>query len=120
MRFFFNALLAAATLYVAGAHAQGVTNKDLLERCSTKTIVFNSKGDVVARDLDGYCRGYLESAYQALDVYLEGRCTFRRPITPQYLLSLYETFLEGSIIPLSEYAAKSLRSAFIRGFDCNK
>jgi hypothetical protein len=109
--------LAAAT---SNAIAADLTNADLMRTWANLTMVFNKSGEAVGRRLDSYCAGYLESALHSLAVQDTEPCSPRISITPEYLLSVYDSYLRDMSVSLEDSAARTLRSAFMRAFSCTK
>ena len=106
---------------VAGnAVAAELTNADLMRSCTSQTMMFNKSGEVVGRRLDSYCRGYLESALHALAVQDCDPCSPQSPVTPEYLFSVYESYVRDVSASLDGNAASTLRAAFLRAFSCTK
>ena len=102
------------------ARAADFTNRDLMRSCAAQTTVFNKSGEVVGGKIDFYCRGYLEGALHALSVQERDACAPRSEVTPEYLLSVYEAYVRDLSISSDEGAARTLRAAFFRAFDCVK
>lgn len=107
-------------LVFCDAGAADFTNRDLMLNCAAQTTVFNKSGDVVGRKIESYCRGYLESALHALSIQDRDPCSPRNPVTPEYLLSVYESYLRDASVSPDQGAARTLRVAFFRAFDCGK
>lgn len=115
-------LMGIATLAViaGNAVAADLTNADLMRSCTSQTMVFNKSGEAVGRRLDSYCRGYLESALHALAVQDRDPCSPQSPATPEYLLSVYESYIRDVSVSLDDSAARTLRAAFLRAFSCTR
>jgi hypothetical protein len=114
-------LFAVPTLALAvslPAFAKQVSNDNLIKSCEKKTIVFNKQGERVGEKVDGFCAGYLQATFHALLNSKGADCKVSEDKEPEYLLSVYQTYLKEKKLSLSESASRSLSQAFRRAFDC--
>jgi Rap1a immunity proteins len=111
------ALLTASSL-IMPAFAQEIAIEALAKRCSEKTIVMNLEGQKVGEKLGGYCAGYFSGVLDALKNTPKLECKNKDEKTPEYLLSVFETYVREKKVPITESAAKAAVQAFRRAFDC--
>jgi hypothetical protein len=111
------ALLTLASLFMPVV-AQEITVEALAKRCGEKTIVMNREGQKVGEKLGGYCAGYLSGALDALKNTPKVECKNKDEKAPEYLLSVFETYVREKKVPITDIAAKAALQAFRRAFDC--
>ena len=103
---------------IAAAAAADISNNDLHKSCTNKTLVYNKKGVRIGEKLDGFCAGYLQATLDALKNTAGSKCNTTDEKTPDYLLSIYETYTKEKNISPSESASKTLLDAYRRAFNC--
>ena len=96
-----------------------LTNQEMKKVCSDKTIVFNKKGEKIGYKLSAYCVGYLKGVLETLIATDPKVCQKdANSGFPEYLLSIYETYMEEKDIKNSEEASITIIKAFKRAFTC--
>lgn len=109
-------VVLASIFHVAGA--ADISNEGLRERCSKKTLVFNGRGEKVGERPDGFCDAYLSATLDVLKNLPGTACKGTNDRAPEYLLSVYETFVRDRKIASTDSASKTLLLSFRRAFDC--
>ena len=94
-------------------------NDTLAKACAKPSLVMNQTGDQVGRRIDPYCRGFLEASLEALLIDSRLTCMVSHPVTPDYLLSVYQTFLIDFPAEREASAARVARASFERAFSCS-
>ena len=110
--------ILAMRIFVMPASAQEMTVEVLAKRCNEKTIVMNREGQRVGEKLGGYCAGYLSGTLDALRNGPKLECKNKDERTPEYLWSVFETYVREKKVPGDEPAAKTALQAFRRAFEC--
>jgi hypothetical protein len=99
--------------------ASDFTNKDLMDACSKKTIVYGRDDDKkivrAGEKIDGFCSGYLQATFSAL-ANLDS-CKAKET-NPDYLLSIYQQYIKDKKVSENESASKTLIQAFRRVAEC--
>lgn len=115
-------LLAAflALMVNSSVNAAQLSNEGMIKSCEQKTIVINKQGERVGEKLGGFCSGYLQATVHAL-LNTQGisckNVDFEKQ-QPEYLFSVYQTYLKDKKAQSSDSASRTLLQAFQRAFDC--
>lgn len=108
-------LFMIAFIASSSALASDISNKDLMDACSKKTVVFgrdDTKAIVRAGEMiDGFCSGYLQASLSAL---ADANACQVGSASPEFLLSVYQQYLKDKKVPETESASKTLARAFRR------
>jgi hypothetical protein len=112
-------LLVLMLLLSPRAFSEETTNDKLLKQCADKTIVVNREGQRVGEKLGGYCAAYLSATLDALKNTPGAKCKNQNEGQPEYLLSVYETYVKEKKVAGTDSASKTLLSAYRRALDCD-
>jgi hypothetical protein len=103
------------------AQAADLSNKELQEVCSKKTIVIGRDTDKTlvraGEKMDGFCSGYLQASFSA---YANNAGCQAKVDAPDFLLSVYGQYIKDKKLSGSESASKTLMQAFRRAPECKK
>ena len=89
------------------------------KECSNKTNLYNMRGVKIGYELRGYCPGYLKGVLETLIVTDSKVCKKRAgSVSPEFLLSIYKTYMADNNIKESEEANMTIINAFKRAFLC--
>ena len=95
------------------------TNEEMIKECGNKANLYNMRGVKIGYELRGYCPGYLKGVLEALVVTDSKVCKKRiSSVSPEFLLSVYETYMADNDIKESEEASMTIINAFNRAFLC--
>ena len=95
------------------------TNEEMKKECGNKAILYNMRGVKIGYELRGYCPGYLKGVLETLIVTDSKVCKKRAgSVSPEFLLSIYETYMADKNIKESEKANMTIINAFRRAFLC--
>jgi hypothetical protein len=111
------AAIVCAVVSPPGSSADA-TNAMLQGWCAKRTIVFNKSGERIGERLDGYCAGYLRGHWDALRQMAGSECKDTDDKQPEYLLSVYDTYVKDKKPKGSDFASPVLMQAYARAFDC--
>lgn len=96
-----------------------LTNEEMKKECSTKANLYNMRGVKIGYELRGYCPGYLKGVLETLIVTDSKVCKKRvGSVSPEFLLSIYETYMADKNIKESEEANITIINAYRRAFLC--
>jgi hypothetical protein len=117
----FMALIFLFGLAFCVTNATAATTTDrLVAACDQKTQKIqrvNGKLEKVGESLDSFCEGYLVSAFEVFSA--QGAICFKdNAPRPEYLLSVFRTYIEANVDQRKSSAAVVLREAFRRAFPC--
>jgi hypothetical protein len=113
-------LFAAALLGAADSAFGQLRTETLLDSCKRKTQVWESvqgKPQPVGEKIDGLCHGYLIGVYDA-SIDTKAVCAPGNPPSPEYLLSVVETYLKTEPAARGKNATQVARAAYLRAFPC--
>lgn len=101
------------------AHAAPPTVDALLTQCADKTIVVNKDAQKVGERLGGYCNAYLQATLDAIRNSATKLCDNNEDRSPEYLLSVFQTYLADVKVDKTSDASKALVAAYRRAFSCS-
>ncbi len=96
-----------------------LTNEEMKTECSNKAFLYNMRGVKIGYELRGYCPGYLKGVLETLIITNSKVCKKKAgSVSPEFLLSIYETYMADKDIKESEEASMTIINAFRRAFLC--
>src|SRR5712664_3450979 len=113
-------LLSTLLLGVADSSFGQLRKQALLDACKRITQVHESvegKPQPVGEKIDGLFHGYLVGVYDS-SIESKAICAAGDPPSPEYLLSVVETYLKAEPAGRGRNASQVVRSAYVRGFPC--
>ncbi|HEU4603868.1 MAG TPA: Rap1a/Tai family immunity protein [Steroidobacteraceae bacterium] len=112
-------LAVLACLWCGHSLAAPPNVETLLKECADKTIVVNRDAKKVGERLGGYCAAYLEATLDATKNVQPTLCDNAENRAPEYLLSVFQTYLQDAKVDKTTQASKALIAAYRRAFACS-
>ena len=115
--------LLVPLLFPFALAAQSITNQELTKSCSEKTIVtgYDEAGKIVkiGESVDGFCSGFIRASFAAFERDKPCDRLARSEIDVNFLLSIYQQYIQDKSPNISQDAFQTLQNAFSRIPRCN-
>ena len=113
--------VACTVIFFSALAAADMPTASLVKACKEKTQaveVIEGKAQVVGEKLNELCHGYLLGIYEVM---IRGTmiCAPAEPATPDYLLSVVQTYLVANPSEADAAAVQVTEAAYRRAFPCD-